>query len=227
MIGETQAKWEDAVAKAVALDPDSITIYQMEVPHNTAIARGIKDEGQASPVASWDQRRAWADFALREFEVAGYEINGAYTVVKPERNAGFIYRDALWRGADMVGTGVASFSHLSGVHYQNADSWEGYVEPLARGELPLSRALRISDQERLTREFVLQLKLGEVPVDYFQRKFGQDVLQVFAQPLSSLGRDGFATLSDGKVMLTRAGLLRVDALLPRFFDPKYTDIRYT
>ncbi len=227
MIGETQAKWEDAVAKAIKLDPDSITIYQMEIPHNTTIARGIKDDGQASPIASWRQRRAWADYALCQFESAGYVINGAYTVVKPERNAGFIYRDALWQGADMIGTGVASFSHLSGVHYQNADKWEGYVDPLNRGELPLSRAHRVSDRERLTREVVLQLKLGEIPVDYFQQKFGEDILQVFAAPIASLERDGFATSKGGKVSLTRAGLLRVDALLPRFFDPKYTDIRYT
>jgi len=227
MIGETQAKWEDAISKTIALDPDSITIYQMEIPHNTDIAREIKNDGPLIPIASWDQRRAWADEALCALESAGYEINGAYTAVRPDRNAGFIYRDALWRGADMIGTGVASFSHLSGVHYQNADQWESYAGPLRAGKLPLQRALRLSDRERLTREVVLQLKLGEIPVDYFERKFDENILRVFAEPLVSLENEGFATISPERVSLTRKGLLRIDALLPRFFDPKYTDIRYT
>ncbi|MEN9546822.1 MAG: hypothetical protein RLZZ356_1554, partial [Verrucomicrobiota bacterium] len=32
MVEETPEKWQEAVAKAVALEPDSVTLYQMEVP---------------------------------------------------------------------------------------------------------------------------------------------------------------------------------------------------
>ena len=39
----------------------------------------------------------------------------------------FVYRDSLWHGADMFGTGVASFGHVGGVHVQNVDRWEDYV----------------------------------------------------------------------------------------------------
>src|SRR5271163_4591093 len=31
MMGETEANWQDCIQKTIALDPDSITIYQMEV----------------------------------------------------------------------------------------------------------------------------------------------------------------------------------------------------
>ena len=41
----------------------------------------------------------------------------------------------------MFSTGVASFGHVGGVHVQNVDTWEQYVERLDRGELPLDRAL--------------------------------------------------------------------------------------
>src|ERR1043165_6396972 len=37
MLGETETKWKYAVEKAIELDPDSVTIYQMELPHNTII----------------------------------------------------------------------------------------------------------------------------------------------------------------------------------------------
>jgi oxygen-independent coproporphyrinogen-3 oxidase len=133
MLGETDAKWKQAVEKAIALDADSVTIYQMEVPFNTTIAKEARSSGGASPVASWATKRGWVDYAFRQFEAAGYVISSGYTLVKPERHAGFVYRDSLWHGADLVGTGVASFGHFQGVHYQNVDSWEQYVEMLTNG----------------------------------------------------------------------------------------------
>jgi oxygen-independent coproporphyrinogen-3 oxidase len=68
MLGETEDKWRYAVEKAIALDPDSVTIYQMEVPYNTGIARDARDHGNVSAVAGWDQKRAWVDYAFKQFE---------------------------------------------------------------------------------------------------------------------------------------------------------------
>src|SRR5205823_1578440 len=91
MLGETEDKWKATVEKAVALDADSVTIYQMEVPFNTTIAKEAKAAGTSSPVASWDTKRAWVDYAFRQFEAAGYVVSSGYTLVKPERHAGFVY----------------------------------------------------------------------------------------------------------------------------------------
>ena len=83
--------------------------------------------------------------------------------MKPERHAGFVYRDSLWRGADLVGTGVASFGHFQGVHYQNLDTLGSTTSrKLDAGELPINRALPINDHQRLIREMILQLKTGKL-----------------------------------------------------------------
>ena len=83
-------------------------------------------------------------------------------------------------------------------------------------------------EERLIREFVLQLKRGTAAPAYFAAKYGVNVLDRFAEPLRSLQADGYLTRADPQsIGLTRAGLLRVDVLLPRFFLPQHTNIRYT
>src|SRR5439155_12082051 len=71
MLGETEDKWKYAVEQAIQLDADSVTIYQMEVPFNTTIAREAKAAGGVSPVASWAQKRAWVDYAFKQFEAQG------------------------------------------------------------------------------------------------------------------------------------------------------------
>ena len=227
MVGETEAKWRDTVAKTLRLDPDCVTIYQMELPHNTVLSREAKAAGGASPVADWETKRRWVDHAFGLFEQAGYVVSSGYTLVKPTDDSHFVYRDSLWHGADLVGTGVASFGHVGGVHMQNVDRWEDYVETLSRGELPLGRALALSDRQRLIREMILQLKLGRLDAAYLRGKFGVEIGHEFREAFSSLADDGFAETDGDAVRLTRPGLLRVDGLLPRFFEPAFRDVRYT
>src|SRR5262245_33640789 len=176
MVGETWDNWKDCVKKTLELSPESVTIYQMELPYHTVLCRGLKQIGQQEPgtwtVADWPTKRAWVSYAYDEMLKSGYEVSSAYTLVKSKTKVHFVYRDALWHGADMFGTGVASFGHLNGVHVQNVDQWEDYIRLLDQGKLPLNRALPVSPRERLIREMILQLKTGSLDVSYFVQKFG-------------------------------------------------------
>ena len=227
MLGETDDKWKMAVEKSIALDPDSVTIYQMEVPYNTGIAKDAREHGGVSQVASWAEKRAWVDYAFKQFEASGYVVSSAYTLVKPERHAGFVYRDSLWRGADLIGTGVASFGHFQGIHYQNLDTWEQYISKIDAGELPLNRAFPTTPHQRLIREMILLLKTGKLDAGYFRGKFGVEIADEFRDGFESLAQEGFATVADDEIRLTRKGLLQADTLLPRFFEPEHRGIRYT
>jgi oxygen-independent coproporphyrinogen-3 oxidase len=117
---------------------------------------------------------------------------------------------------------------VNGVHMQNLDTWEAYRDAIDRGELPLGRAYRPSADERLIRETILQLKRGAIRPSYFEEKFGVDVRQRFAPVWRALADDGFlAPAAADRIALTRAGLLRVDMLLHRFFLPQHRNVRYT
>jgi oxygen-independent coproporphyrinogen-3 oxidase len=230
MLGETDANWRDCIQKTLALAPDSVTIYQMELPYNTTISKDLLRGTKlfAEPPASWAAKRRWVAEAFAALEGAGYHVRGAYTAVRDPARTKFIYTDRLWQGADMIGLGVASFGHVNGVHMQNADTWETYSAAVDRGELPLHRAYRPTRDERMIRELVLQLKLGSVRPAYFRDKYGVDILERFRAELASLSRDGYLReATDAIVGLTREGLLRVDALLPRFFHAEHVGIRYT
>jgi oxygen-independent coproporphyrinogen-3 oxidase len=231
MVGETWDNWRSCVRKTMELSPDSVTIYQMELPFNTAFSREMlsagRDQPAESPVADWPTKRAWVDYAFAELAQAGYEVSSAYTVVKNKDRCRFVYRDSLWHGADMFGTGVASFGHVRGVHIQNVDTWEKYVATLEQGELPLGRALPVKPRELLIREMILQLKTGHLEPAYFRSKFGMDILEEFGEGFGKLEETGQLTVKKGNVQMTRPGLLQVDRLLPTFFDAEYQGSRYT
>ncbi len=203
----------------------------MELPFNTVFSNELKVAGQhtvdPAQIADWPTKRAWVDYAFEELAKAGYTVSSAYTMVRDPGHTKFVYRDSLWRGADMFGTGVASFGHVSGVHVQNVDSWDHYTELVGKGELPLGRALPVGPEQLLRREMMLQLKTGVLRPAYFRAKFGRDILSDFADGFDQLQHDGFLTVAPDDVRLTRAGLLQVDRLLPAFFEPDYRGTRYT
>ncbi len=227
MVGETDAKWEDAVRRAIDLEPDSVTIYQMELPFNTVYSKDILGNEVESPVADWPTKRRWVDWAFDQFVAQGYSVSSAYTLVRDADAVNFSYRDNLWQGSDLLATGIASFGHVSGVHYQNLPEWEDYCGTLEGGQLPLGRALRLSPDEALVREMILQLKKGWLEASYFLNKFGVDVLERWSEVWGEYASQGLLELGEGRVRLTRGGLLQVDGLLPAFFAAEYQSVRYT
>ncbi len=227
MVEETEANWRECIRKTLELQPDSVTIYQMEVPFNTTIYQRMKAEGRlVAPVADWETKRRWVAEAFAALEQAGYTVVSAYTAVKNPARTKFVYRDRLWAGADLLSLGVASFGHLNGTHYQNHHDFEPYVVRLQAGELPIWRALTPTAEERLIRELVLQLKLGRVSQAYFREKFTVNLCERFAAPIRTLEDWGFLTVNGDAVTLNREGLLQVDRLLREFFLPQHKNARY-
>ena len=227
MMGDTDEDWDAAVSKTIDLSPDSVTIYQMEIPYNTTIFAQMQADGnQVAPVATWAKKREWVKHAYQRLEGAGYTVTSAYTAVKDPKTATFVYRDELWKGADLLGVGVASIGHVGGTHYQNQHNIDPYIERVEAGQLPIHRALTPTSEEALIREAVLQFKLGTLDLNYFRDKFGVDLRERFPDAIAAILATGHLTESDQALTLDRDGLLRVDRLVHEFFLAPHRDARY-
>ena len=200
----------------------------MELPFNTVYSKDILGNKIETPVADWKSKREWLDYAYDQFLDAGYHVSSGYTVVKNPEKVNFSYRDNLWQGSDLLATGIASFGHISGVHYQNKPDMKQYLEDLhEHGSLPINRAMRPTDRQRLIREMILQLKRGYLEVAYFRDKFDVNILEEWAAEFEQHRADELLTFTEERIELTRKGLLRVDGMLPVFFENEMQGIRYT
>lgn len=227
MQGETDASFDASLERVIAMGPESVTLYQLEIPPNTPLFRQWRCGEAGDAPADWPTKRVRLKRAFSRLERAGYTIRSAYAAVRDPRRHAFLYQDAQYRGADLIGIGLSSFSYFAGIHYQNATSFQSYIGQVEGGALPVQRAHVLSDEERLVREFILALKLGRADAARFRSRFGVDIGSRFAEPLARLQREGWLTLTHGDVTLTRAGLLRADRLLPAFYAPEYRSIRYS
>ena len=159
----------------------------MELPFNTVYSKDIL--GNQIEIAG----RRLADQAglgrLRLRRAAGRRlprVERLHAGQGPEQGELQLPRQPVAR-RDLLATGVASFGHVSGVHYQNLPEWDGYVRPLLeQGELPLGRGLRPTPHQLLIREMILQLKRGYLDAAYFRSKFGVDILDDWRDRLAAV-----------------------------------------
>jgi coproporphyrinogen III oxidase-like Fe-S oxidoreductase len=226
MMGESEEKWRETVRRTIELQPDSVTIYQMELPYNTIISQDMLKKGITSPIADWETKRRWLNYAFEKFQEHDYEIASTYTVATKKKTCRFIYTDALWHGGDMIGLGVSSFSHFGGVNFQNAHNFEEYVRLLNEDRLPLFRAVSLTQKQKIIREMILQLKTGSIDTGYFRKKFDVDVWDEFRPVYEDLDARNLLRRNNGDISLTRRGLLEVDHFLLEFFEPELRTVRY-
>jgi oxygen-independent coproporphyrinogen-3 oxidase len=219
---ETDASWNKSIQKTVELAPDSVTIYQLEIPLNTILYKQIQtSQTQAIPLHSWDTKAEWVKRAFAMLEEAGYTQTSAYTAVKQPDSHQFLYRNALWHGADLLALGVASFGHIAGSLYQNEKEFSHYINTIKAGMLPVHRSYELTHDEAMVRELILQLKLGRVSFEYFKAKFGVDVNALFKVQLEALEQQRFIRIDNQGIVVESTGLLKVDDWLKRFYLPQH------
>ena len=230
MLGETDDNWRTCVQRTIELAPDSVTIYQMELPFNTTISKyapvGREPSRRRRRATGRPSGAGWTRRSRRS-KRAGYTVASAYAVVKNPATK-FVYRDRLWQGADMVGLGVASFGHISGVHMQNLDHVRAVLREHRARRAAARRAGCSPTRRRAADPRVrpaAEARRGAAA--YFEHKYGVDVLERFRAPLDRAGRRAAAHGDARPLTLSREGLLRVDSLLPRFFLPAASKLRYT
>ena len=145
MVGETGENWRaTASSKTIELAPDSVTIYQMEVPYNTVSSQDCARRHSSSrPLADWPTKRAWVDYAfarVRRGRLRSRRAPTRWSSRTPEagRRAS---STATRSGAAATCSAPASprSRALQGVHYQNVTDWDEYLESLGGGRLPLGR----------------------------------------------------------------------------------------
>jgi oxygen-independent coproporphyrinogen-3 oxidase len=217
--GQTDDTFRTSVDDLVRMETDSLTLYQLEVPHNTPLFKKNQRSGAEKTYTDWAVKRKRLMDAYDQLEACGYNRISAYTAVRGSHQ--FTYQSLQYHGADLLGAGASSFSYVQGVHAQNVASLKGWQQQVEAGCLPVDRAYALSTEEQMIRQFVLQLKLGRVRAEHFLRYFQQNPMSLFQQSLRLLAIRGMLEFDEDGLIMTHKGLAHVDRIIPEFYLKKH------
>ncbi len=201
--GQKLAGLEMSVQQALALAPQHISIYGLQVEEGTAFARAQAAGRLALP--SDEESEAMYDYMTTALPVAGYARYEISNFARP----GFESRHNLgyWQDVPYLGVGAAAHSYLDGQRYENPRGIEEYLAALResgrarREEEPLTRATSMEEFAFLA----LRTARG-IDRARFAARFGCELASVYADAIARMLARGFLEEDAQGVRLTPLGM---------------------
>lgn len=201
--GQTLAGLEMSVQQALALAPQHISIYGLQVEEGTAFARAQAAGRLALP--SDEESEAMYDYMTTALPAAGYARYEISNFARP----GFESRHNLgyWQDVPYLGVGASAHSYLDGQRYENPRGIEEYLAALresgraSREEEPLTRATSMEEFAFLA----LRTARG-IDRARFAARFGCELASVYADAIARMRARGFLEEDAQGVRLTPLGM---------------------
>jgi putative oxygen-independent coproporphyrinogen III oxidase len=202
--GETRERWGRGLAEALALEPDHLSLYVLEVEGKTVLAhrqaRGLLDLPEDDLVADLylESVDRLAGSGLERYEISNF--------ARP----GFASRHnrKYWDDVPFVGFGMAAHSFREGRRWWNHDRFATYCRGVETDGRAVAGERVLGDRERAQEALFTGLRRSEgVDVERFRRRHGLDLRQEWARGLSEAEAAGLVVVAGERLRLTDRGVL--------------------
>src|SRR5207249_206083 len=202
--GQSVAQWLESVDAAIALEPEHLSLYLLEVYPNAPLKEDMARLRWSQ--APDDDAAAMYLEAMERLETAGlmqYEISN---VARPGRRSRHNLK--YWIDGEWLGFGCGAHSTRAGVRWKNVASTEDYVQRIVSGKSPAVDVRRLPADERLGDALFMGLRLNEgVDLTGLNTRYGVDVWQRFGRELQPFVDAGTLVRDGTRMRLSREGML--------------------
>jgi oxygen-independent coproporphyrinogen-3 oxidase len=210
---QTPEQWLESVDAAIALAPDHLSLYMLEVYPNAP----LRDEMARARWSQAPDEDAEAMYltAMERLEAAGlaqYEISN---VSRPGMESR--HNTKYWEDGEWLGFGCGAHSTRGGVRWMNVSSTSDYIEKIAAGQ-PVKTGIRtLTPDERLGDALFTGLRLTKgVDIDAIGRRYGVDVWQRYGAELQRFIDEGILRRQGSVLSLSRRGMLLANEVMAVF-----------
>lgn len=203
--GQSIEDWRKNLDEALLMGPEHLSLYLLELHEGTPLAeqlrsgrRPMPDEELAAEMYEMMIDRL-ADAGYRQYEISNFAKPG----FESRHNSKY------WRMDPVYGFGVSAHSFDGVERYANERDTNSYIDKMTRGSAEVFR--EAIDQASESVFLGLRLNKGVDLADY-QRRFGIDL----SAKIAALESEGLVEIEDGRVRLTRRGMLFSNEVFSEF-----------
>jgi oxygen-independent coproporphyrinogen-3 oxidase len=127
--GQTLEMFQGSLGKTLALGPDNLSLYALQVEPGTPLAKAV---AEGLPLPSEDLVADEYAYAQKTLTAAGYEQYEVSNFAKP----GFHCRHNLniWQGEDYWGFGLSAVGTVGPLRHGHGEDLTGYIDQVEKGE---------------------------------------------------------------------------------------------
>jgi len=198
---QTREGWRDNLDQAVAMEPEHLSLYLLEIHQGTPLAEQVRSGRQPRP--DDDTAAAMYETMIDTLAAAGYVQYEISNFSRP----GFESRHntKYWKLDPVFAFGVSAHSFDGTQRYANERDTARYV-----GLIESSGSAEVMREDiDLSSEFAflgLRLEQG-IDLRDFQNRFGFDLIVKYQNDIDRLSEMGLVETSNGALRLTRKGKL--------------------
>ena len=211
--GQDVGQWLASVDEAIRVAPDHLSLYILEVYPHLPLKQEIDrcgwtqepDDGVAEMYES----------AMAMLEGAGYEQYEISNVCRPGRESRHNLK--YWTDGSWLGFGPGAHSTWDGTRWRNVASTEDYIQKIVAGIPVVAERHALSWDQRLGDALFTGLRLNRgVNIEIMSKRYGVDVWQRFGSRLTTYLDAGILLKRDGRLWLTRRGMLLANEVMSVF-----------
>jgi len=205
--GETAAEWRADLARALALQPDHLSCYNLTFEPGTRLHRDLQRGEVAPNEQELDRDMFLGTRAL--LAAAGFE---AYEVSNfAGRGGPCRHNDHYWLQGDYTGIGPGASSHRAGVRSTNLKAVEAWAEALLAGLPGAASAETLRPAQRASEALWLGIRRTDgVDLDRIGERLSLPVAAMFDAVVAEHQQAGWVERAGSRLRLTGEGLLLAD-----------------
>jgi oxygen-independent coproporphyrinogen-3 oxidase len=211
--GESLEVWHDDLSAALALAPQHISTYGLTYEKGAAFW-GRRQRGELQQASEELERAMYLD-GIDWLSSAGFEHYEVSNFALPGHACR--HNDAYWDGRQYFAVGPGASRHIDNRRETNHRSTTAYLSRVLAGQSPVAESETLSAETKAREILVFGLcRLRGVSRRRFTDRTGMEIDSLVGEPLKRFVSLGLLEDAEGRVRLTREGLLVSDSLWPEF-----------
>jgi oxygen-independent coproporphyrinogen-3 oxidase len=211
--GQTLARWQESIAGLRAADPEHASLYMLELYPGAPLRDVMARTGSAqAPDDVAADMYEWAMDALDGSGFSQYEISN---VAKPGRQSRHNLK--YWTDGEWLGFGPGAHSTMAGVRWKNVSATEEYIARIEEGADTGVEHRDLTATERWQEAVIMGLRLRDgLSIEGVAMKYGLDIWAGYGDHLQPFVEAGLLLHQDGRLALSRRGMLVANEILAVF-----------
>lgn len=200
--GQTEVQWRHTVERAISLEPEHLSLYQLIPEPSTLLVRQM-EAGVVPPVdedgaAEWfEMQRDWLKVAgYHQYEISNYAREGYDSK----------HNQLYWNLDNYLGLGLGATGWMRPVRRSNTSSFQDYLSALEAGCCPSVDEEQLARDEQMSESVFMALRMNRgLGRTRFQSLYGVDVAAVFNEAICEGIDKGWLVLDKEALYLTNDG----------------------
>jgi len=194
--------WENTLEEAIALKPQHISLYALEISPQTLWGRKTEELNlppEEELITCYEKgREILASHSYHQYEISNFSLPG----FESQHNWNY------WQNGNYLGIGMGAVSQLNKKRYKNTCNWVKYKKSVGANYFPPAEKEEIDEETHLAETVFLALRTqrGLNFTDFYHR-FGLSFRQKYRAQLQYFKETGLLAEKDGFIRLTPAAFL--------------------